>query len=488
MLNMMKKQSDITFTENGALTYSHSGSDCLDLFFRSGAMRFSDDSEIEKAVIRAYAEDSEKTMKIIFFARDARGGLGERRFFRTAIKTLTKIAPEAVKRNIKNFAEYGRYDDLLTLLHTSCEKEAIDEIKYILDEDIECMKKQEPVSLLAKWLPSVNASSYQTVKNARKLCECFGMNEKEYRKTLVSLRKYIDILENRLRERDYTFEYSQQPSKAMFKYRKAFLRNDEQRYTKFITKVYEGSEHLNTSSLYPYDIVRTVLKNRYMSQNERAVLDATWNSLVSCGDTTENAIAVVDGSGSMMGGDPSMRPIDVALSLGIYFAEHNKGAFGGHFITFSSKPKIVKIKGEDIAQKVAYCSTFNEVANTNLEATFNLILSTAVKNKVSQSEMPKRLYIISDMEFDYCVEGGNSLTLFEAMKKKYESYGYRLPEIVFWNVNSRQSNIPVTMTQTGAALVSGATPAIFDMVRSGDISPQKVMNDIIYSERYEAVS
>ena len=183
-----------------------------------------------------------------------------------------------------------------------------------------------------------------------------------------------------------------------------------------------------------------------------------------------------------------VRPIDAALSLGIYFAEHNKGAFANHFITFSATPRLVEIKGADIAEKTRFCSTFNEMSNTNLEAVFDLILSAAVRNNVPQSELPERVYIISDMEFDYCIMGGNDLTLFTAMRKKFRHHGYKLPDIVFWNVNARNDNFPVTMSETGAALVSGFSPAIFDMIAGGDISPEIVMNSVIESERYKQIS
>ncbi|MBQ8786154.1 MAG: DUF2828 family protein [Oscillospiraceae bacterium] len=487
MLNLLKAENNIAYTENGALTNRSSMSHCVDLFFTAGAMRNQTDEQIENAVIKAYIENPEKTMKIIFFARDVRGGLGERRFFRTAVRALAKEAPEAVKRNISLFAEYGRYDDLCVLLDTPCADETVKEISRILDADLEAMANGESISLLAKWLPSVNASSAKTVAMAKKLCKSLGMTERDYRRTLASLRSYIDIIENRLREYDYTFDYSKQPSKAMFKYRKAFIRNDGERYNKFVRHVISGEEKLHASALFPYEIVRRAFYCG--SEAERASLDAAWRSLDSYGNGEENcnSIAVIDGSGSMTCGS-DVRPIDAALSLGIYFAEHNKGTFANHFITFSEHPQLVEIQGDDIVSKVSYCSRYNEVANTDLEAVFELILSAAVRNKVPQSKLPSRLYIISDMEFDWCIEGGNNQTLFELMKRKYARFGYTLPDVIFWNVNSRQQNIPVTFSETGAALVSGFSPAIFDMVKGREISPESVMDNIIYSERYAKVS
>lgn len=487
MLNFINNEMNKTLTQNGALTNRTSGSFCLDLFFRAGAMRSASEDEIAATVNRAYAEDPVKTLKIIFFARDVRGGLGERRFFRTAVKALAAYAPAAVERNAHLFAEYGRYDDLISLLGTQCEGKAVEIIRGRLNEDIESMANGGQVSLLAKWLPSVNTSSASARADARTIAKRLGYTEKQYRQTLSKLRRYTDIIENRLRERDYTFDYEKQPSRAMFKYRQAFLRHDNERYTEYLNAVNSGEATLHAGALFPYDIVRACLEDE-ISEQEKLSLDTTWRNLPAYGENG-NAIAVVDGSGSMTYAPRnSVRPIDAALSLGIYFAEHNKGAFANHFITFSATPRLVEIKGADIVEKTRFCATFNEVANTNLEATFRLILSAAVNNNVKQSEMPERMYIISDMEFDYCVEGGNDSTLFDTMKALYAEHGYNLPEVVFWNVNSIQENFPVTISGTGAALVSGFSPAIFDMMASGEISPETVMDSIIESERYAAVS
>ena len=491
MLKFLKNESEKIYTDNGAVTNRTSGSYCLDLFFGAGAMRNSPEEDIAAAVTRAYAENPEKTMKIIFFARDIRGGLGERRFFRAAVKALADFAPAAVERNVPLFAEYGRYDDLTVLLGTSAEKAAVNEIADRLNADIAAMAREERVSLLAKWLPSVNTSSAESRAKGRCLAKKLGYTEKEYRVILSKLRRYSDILENRLRECDYTFDYEKQPSCAMFKYRKAFLRNDSERYTEYLNRVNVGEAKINTAALYPYDIIRGCLAGG-ITEEQALSLDVTWKNLPVYGETG-NSIAVVDGSGSMTGAvNGNVRPIDVALSLGIYFAEHNKGTFANHFITFSHTPRLIEIRGGNIAEKAWFCSTFNEISNTNIEAVFELILSAAVNNRVKQSELPERIYIISDMEFDFCVEGGNELTVFESMKRKFARHGYKLPDIIFWNVNSANSrvnagNVPVRMSQTGVALVSGCTPAIFDMAMGGEISPEKIMESVVSSERYAAV-
>lgn len=490
-LNNLKEQSNITYTENGAVTNESTFSDCLDLFYMAGATRNTDPIEVAKAVAKAFAEDRDLTMKILFFARDIRGGLGERRFFRIAINTIAYLNIESARKNLRFIPEYGRWDDMLELYDMKVKSDIINIIKDQLEEDNRNMSENKEVSLLAKWLPSVNTSSNKTKELARKIASDLGMNECTYRKTLSALRKYIDILESRLCQKNYTFDYSKQPSKAMLKYRKAFLRNDKARYSAFLDDVAKGNANLNTSTLYPYEIVRKITGNCgdcvKMSAEEKKSLDVTWNALSDI-ENAQNAIAVVDGSGSMYcGGNPS--PADVALSLGIYFAEHNKGAFKNHFITFSMHPQLVEVKGKDIYEKVEYASSFNECANTDIQAVFDLILNTAVKNKTPQEELPETIYIISDMEFDSCaMDGDESFTNYETAKRKFEKKGYTLPNVVFWNVNARTQQVPVTMHESGTALVSGASPQIFDMVKSGNINPYAMMMDIIGSERYSAIT
>ena len=483
MLNYLKQEANKTVTENGAATHITTESDCLDLFATIGALRRESDSEIVTRFIRAYSENKDIAMKLLFFARDIRGGLGERRVFKVILNWLANNEPATVRKNLEYVAEYGRFDDLLCLMGTACEKDMLDVLKAQLEADNSAMANGGEVSLLAKWLPSVNASCSETVLYAKKIAKYFGLNDASYRKALVALRAHIRIIENNLREKDYSFDYAKQPSKAMYKYRKAFIRNDGERYSRFLEKVTTGEAKLHASTLMPYEII-TPFFRRNVSDEESKAINTTWISQENFGDT-ENALAVIDGSGSMYGGADPM-PATVALSLGIYFAERNKGAFKNHFITFSENPQLVEIKGEDILDKVRYCHGFNEVANTNIQKVFELILEAAKKNSVPRDELPKKLYIISDMEFDYCAKDA-SLTNFEYAKKLFAESGYTLPEIVFWNVASRNRQQPVTKNEQGVALVSGCTPRLFSMVASGTMNPYAFMLEVVESERYAKI-
>ncbi|MCL2813339.1 MAG: DUF2828 domain-containing protein [Oscillospiraceae bacterium] len=484
MLQFLKAQANRTYTENGAVTNITTGSSCLDLFATIGALRSETEAEIIARFERAWAENSELAVKTLFFARDIRGGLGERKVFRAILRHMAGYMPASVQKNLWAVAEFGRWDDLLVLLDSPLSQNAAAYFKAQLEADVKALENGGAVSLLGKWLPSVNAHNAETMRHGKLIARAFGMNEAEYRRTLTKLRARIAIIENNLREKDYSFDYAKQPSKAMVKYRKAFWRNDGERYRDFLSRVTKGEAKLHTGAIYPHDIIRPIIAGYTMSGDERRSAEVTWGALE---DFTrgENALAVIDGSASMYGGG-SPKPAEVALGLGVYFAERSKGAFANHFITFSGRPRLVEIKGTDIFEKIRYCMSFNEVANTDVKAVFDLILSAAVKNKLPQSELPSVLYIISDMEFDYCASNAG-VTNFEYAKAAFGLHGYKLPSVVFWNVQSRSEQQPVTQNEQGVALVSGASPRVFSMIKSGTLSPTAVMLDTLNDERYAKI-
>lgn len=483
MLQQLKNEANLAYTENGAVTNAGSLSDCVDLFAAIGALRSAPEREIQKRFLRAYAEDPDIAMKILFFARDVSGGLGERRVFRICMEWLAKYHVESVEKNIRAIAEFGRWDDVVALLHTPCHTAAARVIAEQFEKDQAALLRGGEVSLLGKWLPSANASSRETVNTARQIArDILHLSERDYRKALTALRARIRIIENNLRQKDYTFDYAQQPSRAMFKYRKAFQRRDEKRYREYLNRVQRGEAQMHTGALYPYELVEAALKGDADAQT----LNTAWDALPGYA-AEENALAVVDTSGSMYWGQSGSRPAAVALSLGMYFAEHAKGAFHNHFITFSEHPQLLEIRGSSFCQRLEYLRSFNIIANTNIEAVFDLILDTAVKNSVPQEELPRRLYIISDMEFDSCAYGAR-ISNFKNAKRKFAEAGYALPEIVFWNVASRNRQQPVTVNDRGAALVSGCTPRLFEMVMDGEFTPYTSMLRILRSERYAGIA
>ena len=483
LLHAIEDAANTTYTENGAVTPETTGDCCLDLFATIGALRHVSEEEICLRFQRAYAENRDLAMKILFFARDVRGGLGERRAFRVITRWLADYANTSVTKNLANIPEYGRYDDLLGLFGTSCEKEMLRFIAVQWRKDMAALESGESVSLLGKWLPSINATNTAVIGQAKKIAAYLNLRPADYRKAVTALRKRIHILENDLRVKDYSFDYAKVPSKAMYKYREAFARNDKARYQDFLNKVEKGETKMHTGTLTPYEVIAPVFDGGVTGEQRKA-LNVTWNALpdYTCG---ENALVVIDGSGSMYcGGNPM--PAAVALSLGIYFAECNQGQFKDSFITFSMRPRLVRIKGNDIVDKVTFCESYNECANTDIQAVFRLILDTAKKHNVPQTEMPSRIYIISDMEFDSCAENAE-LTNFLNIKWQYKLAGYKLPELVFWNVDSRNRQQPVKKNEQGVALVSGCTPRLFEMLAGGTLSPYACMMDILGRDRYKNI-
>ena len=322
-LDFLKREENMTYTENGAVTHRTTTSLCLDLFATIGALRSASEQEIVTRFIQAYAENADLAVKTLFFARDIRGGLGERRVFRTILRWLSVNEPESVRKNAGFIAEFGRFDDLLVLLGTPCEQTAIRVIKEQLSADLAAMANGASVSLLAKWLPSVNAHAAETVMNAKRIARALGMSDAKYRKTLSALRSHMEIVENRLRERKYDFAYEKQPSKALYKYRQAFFRNDGERYRAFLNLATSHPSVMHAGTLTPYDVIAPVITkcmaHQAFSEDERQAIDVTWNALPNFVGA-ENALAVVDGSASMYWGGNGMLPAAVAQALGIYFA------------------------------------------------------------------------------------------------------------------------------------------------------------------------
>ncbi|MBR2551856.1 MAG: DUF2828 family protein [Erysipelotrichaceae bacterium] len=479
ILDMIKKEQNYTLTENGALALNSTENALVDLFAVSGALRGRDEKEIEVLFQRALAEDKQTATRLAFYTRDVRGGLGERRTGRIFFRYLAKHYPQILKKNIRLISEYGRWDDLVDLLDI-LPQEVLPLIREQLKEDLANMEIGLPVSLLAKWLPSVNTSSKETVRKGRMLAAGLQMSERGYRKTLAQLRRYLNVTEVDLSARSYEkILYPQVPSKAMNNYRNAFLRNDEERFREYLDKVNSGEEKINASVLYPYDIVEKYL---YGETENDPVLEAQWKALPNYVEGEKRCLIMADVSGSMDG-----RPMATSIGLAIYFAERNKGPFAGRFMTFSARPELVEIKGENLAEKIRNVENADWDMNTDLEAAFDLVLRTAVRNKVKQEELPESIVVITDMEFDQCVSGND--LFYDTMKAKYKAFGYQIPNIVFWNVRSGKNTYHASFDRPGVQLASGQSPVVFESLAKGvNMTPQEYMLSVLNSERYEPIT
>ncbi len=481
-------------TENGAVGYATTGKELLDLNFAAASLRNMNEREISKRFMKAYFEDPVLAMKWLFFLRDVRGGLGERRSFRIILRSLAESETDMVRRLIPVIAEYGRFDDLLCLFDTAVEAEVICYLKEQLALDMQKMQKKQPISLCAKWMPSANASSEERRRIASKIRNAMEITAKQYRQMLAELRKYSDILEVSMSAGKWKkISYENVPSRANICYRAAFLRNDEKRRKKFLEKVKKGKASIHAGVLMPHEIVQRYSGSagwipKAGSYDE--TLEELWKHLDDQVQGAEDVLCIVDGSGSMCCriGDGHLQAIHVSNALGIYFAERMKGAYRNKFITFSARPEYVDLSHcRTLQRKLELSYSHNDCSNTDIEKSFELILQTALKNRLSQRDLPKTVLVISDMEFDQARGNRNQKTLFQNIEYRYLLHGYQMPKLVFWNCNSRTGVIPVRENEYGVALVSGFSANVCKMVLSNQLDPYACLLEQLNTERYEQI-
>ena len=511
-LNGMKTATNYTLTENGAVTHKSTMNALLDLFAMGAAYRTRSDEDVILLFKNAFAEDPVYALKCLFYIRDVRGGQGERRFFRVATKWLATAETEAMRRNLIHVPEYGRWDDLFVFIGTPLQNDALNIVKHQLALDVQC----KTPSLLAKWMPSENTSSAKTRKTAAKVRAHLGMTPKQYRQVLSALRKRINVLERLMSEGRWDeIEFDKIPSKAGLKYKNAFARHDIERMkSDKIVQSYadfakDTTTKVNAKALYPYEVVAKACEvmgcsygwgyssrsAKSMDDTDRLMVNKYWENLEDYfKGKTFNGMAVVDTSASMRGSDASA-PINVAISLGMYCAERAKGPFAGHYVSFSSRPQLITVDGVDFCDKVKRIWQTNLCENTNIEATFDMLLNTAIANRCTQDDLPQNLIVISDMEFDrgsYSTYGyatkpsAQVTTLMERIRAKWAAHGYRMPHLIYWNVQARQDNIPEDIGCGLVSYVSGMSPSIFDTIMSGKTG-YDLMMEKLNNERYAVI-
>lgn len=488
-MNKLENELNVSVTENGAVGYATTGRALLDLNFAVSSLREASEDDIVTRFVKAYNECPEYAVRWLFFVRDVRGGLGERRLFRTVLKALAQRNPDYVKEFVEHIAQFGRFDDLFCLVGTGAEKTALSYLLNVLIDDMASKTFGKPISLLAKWLPSENASSEATKALAKRIRKSWGYSAKTYRQILSSLRAYLDVTETKMSSGRWSeINYETVPSKANLNYQAAFIKHDCDRRSAYLESLKKGEAKINASVLYPHEIVRKYYSGcAWWSSSLEPLNDtyeAMWKNLKDTG-SVDNTLVVADGSGSMY--SYGMAPACVAQALAIYFSERSTGQFKDKFVTFSMRPQLVDLSGfTTLRDKIIEVKRHDECANTNIEAVFRLVLQTALKHEIPQSELPKNILIVSDMEFDYCGKNA-SANLFESIKKDYEACGYKLPRLIFWNVASRTGTIPLKENDLGVCLVSGYSQNIADMVLSGELDPYKCLIEKIMSERYDVI-
>lgn len=497
-LENLEEYGNTSTTENGAIGYRTTNSALVDTMYNITNYREADTETIHQAIENIYEEEGiEIATRFLFFARDCRGGLGERRFFKEGIEKLLMLITgadqsEVVMSSLLDLVtEYGRYDDIIPLIATFSKKSP-----YYYKSSIEALCEQlrldissKQPSLLAKWLPSHNKKDRQSRAVIEGIKKELNLSEKQYRKKLSKLRGQLRVVEKDMSSDNWgEIDFSAVPSKAHLTYKSAFARHDTTRYLEFLDSLERGETKINSSLLYPYEIVGKYMGNywTFKSAPRDVALEEMWKALPAL-EFDDNILVVRDGSGSMLG-----RPMEVADSLSILFAENNKGIYHNKLITFSKTPKFINLANRNtLLSKLKHLHQHTEIANTNIEAVLDLVLQSALKDRLPQEEIPTIL-IISDMEFDSatgsCYQNNLLTKTFDIFKAKFESVGYKLPKIVFWNVEGRTGTIPMKTNELGVTLLSGFSQSIFDMVLNQKTDPREVILDKLNSERYNKVT
>lgn len=468
-------------THNGMTTNHSSLNRCVDLFFLIGASR---GKNIVPEFVAAHAENPELAIRILQWARDAREGAGERQLFRNLVSHLVAHESDTAKRLVSKVAEIGRWDDILVFFGTPLQDDALAEIKTAL---------LAGNALCAKWMPRPTGKNKQNANIIRKALQ---MTPRSYRKLLSALSCTV---EQQMCAGEWEeIDFSKVPSVASARYQKAFGRNAETKYAKYIDALEKGETKINAGAVYPYDVTKSV------SHGNERVANQQWNALPNYMEgSDERILPVVDVSGSMCcaaGDNANLSCMDVAVSLGLYLAERQDGPFKDQFITFSAAPQMQKVTGT-LSERLQQMRRADWGMSTNLEAVFETILNAAKAHNVDESQMPTKIIIFSDMEFNAAIRApgqcnsygwGRSRTpvvnppAMAMIEQMYAAMGFKLPQVVFWNLNGRSGNVPVQADKSGAALVSGFSPSLMTSLLGDDtFTPEGIMLKTVMVDRYD---
>lgn len=481
LLNAIQEEADhLTFTENGALALNTSNSALVDMFGLAGAMRTRPEQVVE-LFKKACEEDLLLATKLMFYIRDIRGGCGERKTARIMMRVLAYYHPEVIKKNLCLVPYFGRWDDLISLLDfIKVKDDVIDLIKAQLSDDVAGVMEGESISLLAKWLPSVNASSKKTRYYGKMIAKELGLSNADYRKNVAKLRSYLDIVEKKMSSKEFgDINYESVPALAMLKYRFAFHLRDRERFAEYLRNVQNKTVKIKSDTLFPYDITEKILYRDYDKPD--SVLEEQWKALPNYIVGDNRFLVMADVSGSMYG-----RPLATSIGLAIYFAERNTGVFANKFMTFSQNPELIELQGDTLFEKVINAVDTDWGMNTNLHLAFKTVLKAAIDSNAKQDELPKAIVVISDMEIDEADRKND--TFYEIVKKDFAEAGYKVPRLIFWNCSARNKIFHASAHQDGVQLVSGHSAAIFKyVIEAGEINAYELMLKALNNERYSCV-
>lgn len=498
--------NNTSITENGAIGYKSTNKAIIDFLFKISSYRETSIQEIKTDFSKVLKEEPlEIVLKFIFYIRDIRiNGLGERKLFKILFLYLMdndEIEPNILCNLIKRISFHGRWDDIIFLYLELLNKNNNDK-KFIylntmrnlilstLKEDKLNMANNKPITLLAKWVPSINSKNKNTSKKGFKFLKSLKLSKYHflskhrimmYRTMISSLRKYLDITEIKMSSKKWNeIDYSKVPGKAMLIYKNAFRLHDECRYENYLESLKNGETKINAGTLFPYEVINKYYNyNGLFSVNINNKIDEqleqTWKALTSV-KPLSSTLVIRDGSGSMYNCVNNIVPNDIATSLAIYTSEYNEGIFKNKFITFSSDPKLIDLTWcNSLLEKIKVCINNDDCTNTNIESVFDLILSTAIKGNLTQEQLPKNILIVSDMEFDNISYTDYDKILFNHIKEKFTKNNYKIPKLIFWNVCSRTKTIPVVKNELGLILISGFSQNTLSMVTNGELDTYKAL-------------
>lgn len=487
----LKQEANWAETENGAEALVSTGSRLLDFYGSLGNYRTTTGSRITADFDAAFKEDALVATKLLFYCRDARGGVGERQTFRKVLRHLGENYPEVAEKNIPLVGYFGRFDDLYSLVGTKSEDAMWEFMKEQFEQDVANMEAGKPCSLLAKWIKTPDGS-LETTRMLGKLTAKklgYGRNKQMYfKKKLKALRKYIGIVEPYVYTRQFDMiDYSKMPGKALLRYKNLITEYDAQRYAKYLESVSKGEAKMNASVVTPYDVVRNYVTNSYncgFKDKKDDTIELMWQNLPDYIDKekAKNSLIVCDVSGSMYGDNAIL----VALALTVYASERNTGFFKDHFITFSGRPSIQALEGKTLLQRLKNLIRADWGMNTDINAVMSLLLNVAIKNKVAPEDMPVAITIVSDMQFDSACHNGT--TYVQKFREQFRQAGYELPNIIFWNVRNSKSVFHTNKDEHGVQLASGCSASVFaDVIKSMNMTPYEAMMNVISNPRYDVV-
>ena len=484
-----------TTTQNGDASWGSTGSARVDLFFKL-TRDVTANGQFVAWLDRAWEESPLDTLRLVFQARDCRGGKGDRAPFLAALAHVANTHPAWFEANAALVPEYGRWLDLVELLPRLTHPEHPALVARLmaaqLRDDAAAMARGERVSLLAKWLPSEGAKWDLATRVTDLLCaELYRRDRSDdvmrrYRTEYLSpLRAHANVIERKMCAGEWDdIDFERVPSVACKRLRKAFAARAPDAFEAWIQRVRAGKAKVNASQLMPHDIVKEFL---FAHPPGAAVLEEQWKAMVEDArrlGALDATLAVCDVSGSMYG-----EPMQVSVGLGLLIAAAALPPFRDVLITFSAEPTFHALReGADLAERVTSMRHMPWGMNTDLDRVLDLVLERARRAELAPSAMPRRLVILSDMQFD-AASPGFGLTFMDRARRKYEAHGYQVPQVVFWNLRSNSTlDFPVRAHESGVVAVSGYSPSMLSNLMGGaDLTPYSVMRRAIDAPRYAAV-